>query len=73
MSVAVLLGAFAVLLSFLFFGRLLGAAGLLLAVPAAVFLKTSMDESLPEDPPEEGERPLGPIVRSVDDRDRITS
>jgi predicted PurR-regulated permease PerM len=40
-----------VLLAFLFLGRLLGAVGLILAVPTLVFLTTIADEMLPREAP----------------------
>lgn len=43
-----------VLLAFLVLGRLLGAVGLILAVPALVFLTTIADELLPREAPEDG-------------------
>lgn len=62
-----------VLLSFLFFGQLLGTVGLLLAVPATVLLKTLVDE-IPssEEPPEEDGRALDP-ARGIGDKDRVPS
>lgn len=56
MSHEVRLHPVVVIVAFLVFGRLLGFAGLFLAVPAAVVLATLVDEFLPQEPSSEEQK-----------------